>query len=104
MNSIYGREGKQRVRLPPEKPLGACSPWPGEYLNTHNPLARLTMSGQELNPESSAICKAGMLIKGRLYRQDIGWPISGCGAFKAASGLVGSNPSGEGCTRAILLQ
>ena len=30
-----------------------------------NPKARLTMSGQELNPESYAICKADMLIKGQ---------------------------------------
>ena len=37
----------------------------GEYLAEHNPRARLTMSGQELNPESYAICKADMLIKGQ---------------------------------------
>jgi len=37
----------------------------GEYLHEHNPKARLTMSGQELNPESYAICKADMLIKGQ---------------------------------------
>ena len=30
-----------------------------------NPKARLTMFGQELNPESYAICKADMLIKGQ---------------------------------------
>ncbi len=40
----------------------------GEYLAEHNPKARLTMFGQELNPESYAICKADMLIKG----QDVG--------------------------------
>ena len=28
------------------------------YLTEHNPQARLTMFGQELNPESYAICKA----------------------------------------------
>ena len=37
----------------------------GEYLEEHNPEARLTMFGQELNPESYAICKADMLIKGQ---------------------------------------
>jgi type I restriction enzyme M protein len=37
----------------------------GEYLHEHNPQAHLTMSGQELNPESYAICKADMLIKGQ---------------------------------------
>jgi type I restriction-modification system DNA methylase subunit len=37
----------------------------GEYLAEHNPQARLTMFGQELNAESYAICKADMLIKGQ---------------------------------------
>lgn len=37
----------------------------GEYLLEHNPRARLTMFGQELNDESYAICKADMLIKGQ---------------------------------------
>lgn len=37
----------------------------GEYLKEHNPSARLTVFGQELNDESYAICKADMLIKGQ---------------------------------------
>ncbi|CAJ6791190.1 type I restriction-modification methylase [Burkholderia pseudomallei] len=37
----------------------------GEHLLGHNPAARLTMFGQELNDESYAICKADMLIKGQ---------------------------------------
>ncbi|HZT76400.1 MAG TPA: class I SAM-dependent DNA methyltransferase [Vicinamibacterales bacterium] len=45
----------------------------GEHLSTLNPDARLVMYGQELNPESYAICKADMLIKG----QDIGNIIFG---------------------------
>jgi type I restriction enzyme M protein len=45
----------------------------GEYLHEHNPQAQLTMSGQELNPESYAICKADMLIKG----QDINKIVQG---------------------------
>ena len=36
-----------------------------EYLREHNPKASLTVYGQELNPESYAICKADMLIKGQ---------------------------------------
>ncbi len=44
-----------------------------EHLSDHNPQARLVMFGQELNPESYAICKADMLIKG----QDIGHIIFG---------------------------
>ncbi|MBD9675646.1 SAM-dependent DNA methyltransferase [Pseudomonas sp. PDM18] len=39
-----------------------------EFLVEHNPKARLTLHGQELNDESYAICKADMLIKG----QDVG--------------------------------
>ncbi|HEX7859114.1 MAG TPA: class I SAM-dependent DNA methyltransferase [Verrucomicrobiae bacterium] len=37
----------------------------GEHLAEINPAARLVMYGQELNPESYAICKADMLIKGQ---------------------------------------
>lgn len=37
----------------------------GEHLAALNPDARLVMFGQELNPESYAICKADMLIKGQ---------------------------------------
>ena len=37
----------------------------GEHLEGLNPEARLVMYGQELNPESYAICKADMLIKGQ---------------------------------------
>ncbi len=37
----------------------------GEHLAEQNPNARLVMFGQELNPESYAICKADMLIKGQ---------------------------------------
>ncbi|ARP96810.1 type I restriction-modification system subunit M [Bordetella genomosp. 13] len=45
----------------------------GEFLLEHNPQARLTMYGQELNDESYAICKADMLIKG----QDVGNVVAG---------------------------
>jgi type I restriction enzyme M protein len=45
----------------------------GEYLAEHNPQARLSMYGQELNDESYAICKADMLIKG----QDVANIIAG---------------------------
>lgn len=36
-----------------------------EHLAEHNPAARLTLHGQELNDESYAICKADMLIRGQ---------------------------------------
>jgi type I restriction enzyme M protein len=44
-----------------------------EHLRELNPNSRLVMYGQELNPESYAICKADMLIKG----QDIANIIQG---------------------------
>mgnify|MGYP000281807702 CR=1 FL=1 len=36
-----------------------------EYLHKINPTAQFLVSGQEINPESYAICKADMLIKGQ---------------------------------------
>ena len=55
----------------------------GEHLASLNPGARLVMYGQELNPESYAICKADMLIKG----QDIANIIFG--NTLSADGLLG---------------
>src|SRR5262245_44179149 len=56
-----------------------------EHLASMNPQARLTMFGQELNPESYAICKADMLIKG----QDIANIIFG--NTLSADGLPGKH-------------
>jgi type I restriction enzyme M protein len=56
----------------------------GEHLAALNPDARLVMYGQELNPESYAICKADMLIKG----QDISNIIFG--NTLSADGLPGN--------------
>jgi len=57
----------------------------GEHLAAMNPGARLVMYGQELNPESHAICKADMLIKG----QDIANIIFG--NTLSADGLPGKH-------------
>jgi type I restriction enzyme M protein len=57
----------------------------GEHLAEINPGARLVMYGQELNPESYAICKADMLIKG----QDIANIIFG--NTLSADGLPGKH-------------
>jgi len=56
-----------------------------EHLSSLNPEARLVMYGQELNPESYAICKADMLIKG----QDIANIIFG--NTLSADGLIGKH-------------
>ena len=54
-----------------------CNPYTGtggflssgtEYVFEHNPEAVMRVFGQELNPESYAICKADMLIKGQDVR------------------------------------
>lgn len=57
----------------------------GEHLASMNADARLVMYGQELNPESYAICKADMLIKG----QDIANIIFG--NTLSADGLPGKH-------------
>ena len=56
-----------------------------EHLSALNPSARMVMYGQELNPESYAICKADMLIKG----QDIANIIFG--NTLSADGLPGKH-------------
>ena len=57
----------------------------GEHVVSLNPDARIVMYGQELNPESYAICKADMLIKG----QDIANIIFG--NTLSADGLMGKS-------------
>ncbi|HQQ69497.1 MAG TPA: class I SAM-dependent DNA methyltransferase [Alicycliphilus sp.] len=67
-DAILSRPGVVRTLYDPTAGTGGMLSVAGEYLAEHNPLARLTVFGQELNPESYAICKADMLIKG----QDVG--------------------------------
>jgi type I restriction enzyme M protein len=67
-DEILSKPGVVRTIYDPTAGTGGMLSVAGEYLEEHNPEARLTMFGQELNPESYAICKADMLIKG----QDVG--------------------------------
>lgn len=67
-DAILSRPGVVRTIYDPTAGTGGMLSVAGEYLAEHNPQARLTVFGQELNPESYAICKADMLIKG----QDVG--------------------------------
>ena len=67
------RPGVVRSLYDPTAGTGGMLSVGGEHLAEMNPDARLVMYGQELNPESYAICKADMLIKG----QDIGNIIFG---------------------------
>jgi type I restriction enzyme M protein len=59
------RPGVARTIYDPTAGTGGMLSIAGEYLAEHNPRGHLTMLGQELNPESYAICKADMLIKGQ---------------------------------------
>jgi type I restriction enzyme M protein len=72
-DDILSRPGVVRTIYDPTAGTGGMLSVAGEYLADHNPQARLTMFGQELNDESYAICKADMLIKG----QDVANIIAG---------------------------
>jgi type I restriction enzyme M protein len=62
---VLSKPGVVRTIYDPTAGTGGMLSIAGEYLEEHNPGARLTMHGQELNDESYAICKADMLIKGQ---------------------------------------
>jgi type I restriction enzyme M protein len=64
-DDVLAKPGVVRTIYDPTAGTGGMLSVAGEYLHEHNPDARLTMFGQELNPESYAICKADMLIKGQ---------------------------------------
>ncbi|MCQ8128298.1 type I restriction-modification system subunit M [Methylomonas rivi] len=64
-DDVLAKPGVVRTIYDPTAGTGGMLSVAGEYLEEHNPEARLTMFGQELNPESYAICKADMLIKGQ---------------------------------------
>ncbi|MBQ0937564.1 type I restriction-modification system subunit M [Ideonella paludis] len=67
-DEVLAKPGVVRTLYDPTAGTGGMLSVAGEYLAELNPQARLTVYGQELNPESHAICKADMLIKG----QDVG--------------------------------
>ncbi len=64
-DDVLAKPGVVRTLYDPTAGTGGMLSVAGEYLEEHNPEARLTVFGQELNPESHAICKADMLIKGQ---------------------------------------
>ena len=64
-DDALSKPGVVRTLYDPTAGTGGMLSIAGEYLEEHNPDARLTVFGQELNPESYAICKADMLIKGQ---------------------------------------
>ncbi|MHB8847261.1 MAG: type I restriction-modification system subunit M [Burkholderiales bacterium] len=72
-DEVLSQAGVVRTIYDPTAGTGGMLSIAGEYLEEHNPHARLTMFGQELNDESYAICKADMLIKG----QEVGNIVAG---------------------------
>jgi type I restriction enzyme M protein len=64
-DELLSKPGVVRTIYDPTAGTGGMLSVAEEHLKELNPAARLTMSGQELNPESYAICKADMLIKGQ---------------------------------------
>ncbi|MFC2996396.1 N-6 DNA methylase [Acinetobacter sichuanensis] len=59
------KEGIIRTVYDPTAGTGGFLSSGTEYVREHNPDASIVVYGQELNPESYAICKADMLIKGQ---------------------------------------
>jgi type I restriction enzyme M protein len=64
-DDALGKPGVVRSISDPTAGTGGMLSVAGEHLAAMNPGARLVMHGQEFNPESYAICKADMLIKGQ---------------------------------------
>lgn len=62
---ILRKEGIVKTLYDPACGTGGMLSVADEYLHELNPSARLELFGQELNPESYAICKSDMLIKGQ---------------------------------------
>ncbi|WP_218669715.1 HsdM family class I SAM-dependent methyltransferase [Ferroacidibacillus organovorans] len=64
-DEVLSKPGVVRTICDPAAGTGGMLSVAGEYLVEHNPQARLTVFGQELNSDLYAICKADMLIKGQ---------------------------------------
>ncbi|MHB9004941.1 MAG: type I restriction-modification system subunit M [Coriobacteriia bacterium] len=64
-NDALSTPGIVRTLYDPASGTGGMLSIAEEYLRELNPDARLEVFGQEINPESYAICKSDMLIKGQ---------------------------------------
>jgi type I restriction enzyme M protein len=82
-DAILTQPGVVRSLYDPTVGTGGMISTGEDYLAELNPDARLTLFGQELNPESYAICKADMLIKGHDIRNIV------FGNTLSADGLLG---------------
>ena len=87
------KPGVVRTLYDPTAGTGGMLSVAGEYLFELNPKARLTLFGQELNPESQAICKADMLIRGQNISNIIlGSTLSEDGLYGKLFDYMLSNP------------
>jgi len=87
------RPGVVRSLYDPTAGTGGMLSVADEHLASLNPDARLVMYGQELNPESYAICKADMLIKGQDIANIVfGNTLSNDGLFGKLFDYMLSNP------------
>lgn len=64
-DDALNKDGVIRTIYDPTAGTGGFLSSGTEYVHEHNPEAVMRVFGQELNPESYAICKADMLIKGQ---------------------------------------
>lgn len=64
-DEVLSKKGIVRSLYDPTAGTGGFLSSSSEYIYEMNPDAKLVAFGQELNPESYAICKADMLIKGQ---------------------------------------
>lgn len=64
-DKVLAKAGTVRSLYDPTAGTGGMLSVAEEHLRSLNPGAKLVVYGQELNPESYAICKADMLIKGQ---------------------------------------
>lgn len=67
-DGALNKDGVIRTMYDPTAGTGGFLSSGTEYVYEHNPEAVMRVFGQELNPESYAICKADMLIKGQDVR------------------------------------
>lgn len=90
---ILTKPGTIRSFYDPTAGTGGILSVAEEYLRELNPQARLILHGQELNPESYAVCKADMLVKGQDVSKIVfGNTLSDDGHAGAHFDYCGANP------------
>jgi type I restriction enzyme M protein len=92
-DQVLSRRNVVRNLYDPTAGTGGMLSVAAEHLAEFNAEARLTMHGQELNPESYAICKADMLIKGQdINKIVLGNTLSNDGAVGQSFDYMLANP------------